>query len=117
MDKGAKNKLARSPGENGGGQDAQKDLNPRTGRDETAGKTQERMERECRRRFSSAGSEKMDRADDWQEKMEGRSSAGQSPQQSVVPMEEEEEEEFICDITFLSSASCSRGCISTYIRQ
>ena len=35
MDKGAKDKLAGSPGENGGGQDAQKDLHSRTGRDET----------------------------------------------------------------------------------
>ena len=30
MDKGAKYKLARSPGDNGGGQDAQKDLHSRT---------------------------------------------------------------------------------------
>jgi len=35
MDKGAKDKLAGSRGENGGGQDAQKDLHSRTGRDET----------------------------------------------------------------------------------
>jgi hypothetical protein len=35
MDKGAKDKLARSPGENIGGQDAPKDLHSRTGRDET----------------------------------------------------------------------------------
>ena len=47
-----------SPGENGGGQDAHKDLHPRTGRDETKGKTQERMERGSRKRSSSAGSEK-----------------------------------------------------------
>jgi hypothetical protein len=40
MDKGTKDKLVRLPGENGGGQDAQKDLHPRTGRDETKGKTQ-----------------------------------------------------------------------------
>jgi hypothetical protein len=38
MDKGAKDKLARSPGENGGGENAQKDLHSRTGRDETYGK-------------------------------------------------------------------------------
>ena len=43
MDKGAKNKLVMSPGENGGAWDAQKDLHSRTGRDETKGKTQERM--------------------------------------------------------------------------
>jgi hypothetical protein len=64
MDKGVKGKLARSPAENGGGQDDQKDLHPRTGRDETAGKTQERMERGSRKRSSSAGSEKMDRVGD-----------------------------------------------------
>jgi len=33
MGKMAKDKLVRSPGENGGGQDVQKDLHPRTGRD------------------------------------------------------------------------------------
>jgi hypothetical protein len=62
MDKGAKDKLAGSPRENGG-QDAQKDLHSRTGRDETKRKTQERMER-SRKRSSSAGSEKMERAGD-----------------------------------------------------
>jgi hypothetical protein len=61
MDKGAKNKLAGSPGENGGGQDAQKDLHSRTGRDKTKGKTQERMER---KRCSGAGSENMERVGD-----------------------------------------------------
>ena len=45
MDKRAKDKLVKSPTENGGGQDAQKDLHPRTGRDEKKGKTQEKMER------------------------------------------------------------------------
>jgi len=52
--------LVRSPRENGGGQDAQKDLHSRTGRDEKKGKTQEKMERGSRKR-SSAGSEKMER--------------------------------------------------------
>ena len=61
MDKRAKDKLVRSPGESGGGQDAQKDLHPRSGRDETKGKTQERMERGSRKRSSSAGGEKMER--------------------------------------------------------
>ena len=42
MDKGAKDKLAGLPGENGVGQDAQKDLHSRTGRDETKRKTQEK---------------------------------------------------------------------------
>ena len=58
MDKRAKDKLVRSPRENGGGQDAQKDLHSRTGRDEKKGKTQEKMERGSRKRSSSAGSEK-----------------------------------------------------------
>jgi hypothetical protein len=35
-------------------------LHPRTGRDETKGKTQERMERGSRKRSSSAGSDKME---------------------------------------------------------
>ena len=61
MDKRAKDKLVRSPTENGGGQDAQKDLHSRTGRDKKKGKTQERMERGSRKRSSSAGSQKMER--------------------------------------------------------
>ena len=48
MDKRAKDKLVRSPRENGGGYDAQKDLHSRTGRDEKKGKPQEKMERESR---------------------------------------------------------------------
>jgi hypothetical protein len=40
MDKGAKDKLTGSPVENGGGQDAQKDLHSRTGRDKKKRKTQ-----------------------------------------------------------------------------
>jgi hypothetical protein len=59
MDKGTKDKLVGSPGENGGGYDAQKDLHARTGRDETKRTAQERMER-SRKRSSSAGSEKME---------------------------------------------------------
>jgi len=57
MDKMTKDKLVRSPRENGGGQDVQKDLHSRTGRDEKKGK----MERGSRKRSSSAGSEKMER--------------------------------------------------------
>jgi len=64
MDKGARNKLVGSPGENGGGQDAQKDLHSRSGRDETKRKTQERMERRSRKRSSSAGSYKIERVGD-----------------------------------------------------
>ena len=61
MDKRAKDKLVRSPRENGGGQDAQEDLHSRTGRGDKKGKTQERMERGSSKRSSRAGSEKMDR--------------------------------------------------------
>jgi sRNA-binding protein len=66
MDEGAKDRLAGSPGETGGELDAQKDLHSRTGRDETKRKTQERMERRStlRKRSSSAGSQKMERAGD-----------------------------------------------------
>jgi len=42
MDKRAKDKRVRSPRENGGGYDAQKDLHSRTGRDKKKGKTQEK---------------------------------------------------------------------------
>ena len=93
MDKGAKDMFAGSPGENGGEQDAQKDLHQRTGGDEMKGNTQERMERRSRKRSSSAGSKKMERVGDRQGKMEGHCSTGQSPQRAVVPMEEKEEEE------------------------
>ena len=62
MDKKTKDKQDRSPGESGGGYDAQKDLHSRTGRDERRGKTQKKMERRSRKRSSSVGSEKMDRA-------------------------------------------------------
>ena len=85
--------LVRSPRENVGLQDVQKDLHSRTGRDEKKGKTQESMERGSRERSSSVGSEKMDRVGGRQENMEGDCSTGQSPQWAVVPMEEEEEEE------------------------
>ena len=58
--KRAKDKLVRSPRENGGGQDAEKDLHSRIGRDEMEW-AQEKMERGSRKRSSSAGSEKMER--------------------------------------------------------
>ena len=61
MDKWLKDNLFRSPRENEGGQDAQKDLHSRTVRDEKKGKIQEKMEKESRKRPSSAGSEKMER--------------------------------------------------------
>ena len=61
MDKRAKDKLVRSPRENGEGYDALKDIHPRIGRDEKKGKTQEKMERGSRKRSSGAGSEEMER--------------------------------------------------------
>ena len=95
MDKGATDKLARAPGENGRRQDAQKDLQPTTGRDETKRKTQKKMERASRRRSSSAGNEKTERDSDRQKQMEGHCSTGQGSQRAVVPMEEEEEAYFL----------------------
>jgi hypothetical protein len=58
------------------------------------------MER-SRKRSSSAGSEKMDRVGDRQDKVEGHCSTGQSPQRAVVSMEgggggEEEGQNLIC---------------------
>jgi hypothetical protein len=64
MDEGATDKLAASPGKNGEGKVAQKDLHSKTGRDETKRKTQERMERRSRKRSSNAGNEKMERVGD-----------------------------------------------------
>ena len=90
MDKGAKEKLAGSPEENGGGQDAHKDLHSRNGMDKTKRKTQGRMESRSRKRSSSAGSEMMERVGDRQGKMERYCSTGQSPQRAVAPTEEEE---------------------------
>jgi hypothetical protein len=58
------NRSAGSPGENGEGKDAPKDLHSRNGRDETKRKTQERMERRSGKSSSSAGSEKMERVGD-----------------------------------------------------
>ena len=55
MDKGTKDNLVRSPGENGGGQDAQKDPHLRTRRDETKGKTQERWNKEAEREHQVLG--------------------------------------------------------------
>jgi len=57
-------------------------------------KTQEGMERRSRKRSSSAGSEKMERVGDRYGKMERYCSTSQSPQQAVVPTEEEEEVNF-----------------------
>jgi hypothetical protein len=64
MDKEAKDKLAGSPGEDGGGEDAQKNLHSRTGREKTKRKVQERMERRSRKRSSGAGSEKIESVGD-----------------------------------------------------
>jgi hypothetical protein len=51
------------------------------------------MERRSRKRSSRAGSEKMERVGDKQEKMERYCLTGQSPQRAVAPTEEEEKEE------------------------
>ena len=102
MDKGAKDKLASAPGENGRRQDAQKEFQPTTGRDETEKKTQKKMERASRMRSSSAGSEKMERDSERQKQMEGHCSTGQGPQRAVVPMEEEEEYRQRCVTLYLS---------------
>jgi len=59
--KGQRLSWFRSPRENGGVWDAQKDLHSRIGRDEKKVKTQENMERGRRKRSSSVGGEKMDR--------------------------------------------------------
>ena len=59
----------KSPREYGGGQDAQKDLHSRTGRDEKKGMIQEKMERGSRKRSSRDGSEKMERVGGRQEKI------------------------------------------------
>jgi hypothetical protein len=91
MNKEAKDKLVGSPEENGGGEDAQNYLHAETGRDETKRTAQERMERRSRKTSSSAGSEKMERDDDRQDKMERHCSTGQSTQRAVAPNEEEEE--------------------------
>jgi len=48
------------------------------------------MERESRKRSSSAGSEKTERVGGRYEKMDGHCSTGQSSQWAVVPTEEED---------------------------
>jgi len=55
MDKRAKDKLVRSPRENGGGKDAQKDFHSKTGRDEKNGKTQEKWKEELERDLQVVG--------------------------------------------------------------
>ena len=55
MDKGAKDNLVGSPGENGGGQDAQKDLPSRTGRDETKRKPRKRWREDVERDLQVLG--------------------------------------------------------------
>ena len=92
MDKRAKDKLAWSPGENGGEQDTQKDLHPKTGSGKKKGKIQERLERENRDLQVLAVRRWRELATD-REIMEGNCSTGQSSQRAVAPMEDEEEEE------------------------
>ena len=87
MDKRAKDKLVRSPRENGGGWDAQKDLHSRTGRDEKKGKTQEKLKEEVERDLQVLGVRRWRELVADRKKMEGHCSTGQSPQWTVVPME------------------------------
>ena len=104
MDKRTKVKLVSSPRENGGGQNAQKDLHSITASDEKKGKTKEKMERGSRKRSSSAGS-KMERVGGRWEKIEGHCSTGQNPQWAVASMEEE-----VCFIIRISySIPCNRN--------
>ena len=55
MDKRAKDKLLRSPRENGGGYNAQKDLHSRNGRDEKKRNTQERRKEKVERDLQVLG--------------------------------------------------------------
>jgi hypothetical protein len=55
MDKGAKDKLVEKKKKNEGEWDALKDLHSKTGRDETKGKTQERVERRSRKKLQVLG--------------------------------------------------------------
>ena len=55
MDKWAKDKLVRSPGENGGGYNAQKDLHSRNGSDEKKRNTQERRKEKVERDLQVLG--------------------------------------------------------------
>ena len=104
MDKRAKDKLARSPREGGGRQDAQKDLQELEGT-RRRGRPKKRWKEEVER-SSSAGSEKMERVGERWEKMEGQCSTGRSPQWAVVPMEEEEEGLFNGSVSSAKAAWC-----------
>jgi len=55
MDKRAKDKLVRSPRENGGGQDAQKDLHSRTEGTRRGGSPRKRQKEEVERDFQVLG--------------------------------------------------------------
>ena len=55
MDKRAKDKLVRSPTENGEGEGAQKDLRPRTGKDEKKGRPRKRWKEEAERDLQVLG--------------------------------------------------------------
>ena len=90
MGKRAKDKLVRSPRENGGGQDAKKisSLKNWKGREEGVdlGKDGKRKQKEIFKMLGVGGR---------QEKMEGHCSTGQSPQWAVASMEEEGVKNFI----------------------
>ena len=111
MDKRAKDKLVRSLRENGGEQDAQKDLHSRTGRDEKKVKTQEKWKEEVERDLQVLGVRRWRELVARQEKMEGHCFDRPSPQQAVVPMEDEE------DITFYKEGVILRRLYSHEVRE
>jgi len=55
MERSVKDKLFRSPGENGGGEDAPKDLHSRTGRARRRGRPRKRWEEEVERDLQVPG--------------------------------------------------------------
>ena len=101
MDKGTRDKLVRSPGQNGG-EDAQKDLHSRTGRDEMKGKTQERMERGRRKRSSSARREKI-----WRELVTDGTTVSDRPTPTAGCSANGKRRMHICIYTVIKSAFTS----------
>ena len=92
MDERAKDKLVRAPGENGGEQDAQKDLHPKMKGTRRRVRPRRGRKQEVERDRQELGVRRWRELVIGRENMEGYGSTGQSPQWAVVPMEEEEEE-------------------------
>ena len=92
MDKMAKDKLVRSPRENGGGQDAPKKIfTQELEGTRRRGKPRKRWKEEKERDLQVLGVRRWRELVAERKKMEGHCSADQSPQWAVMPMEEEEE--------------------------